>query len=630
MESSLHDEHWELIRNPAVLRRAAQIVAVESQADFHDPSLERQILGFARDQIIADISATIEAHRYIPEPKISQLIPKSTYSQRPGSVLPYRDRVLCQAILLCIAPEIDKLLSPNVWSWRVKRAAKNRSPDSIPKSGIFRDTDISKFPFLKNRTVRKYFDPFEPWYALWPKFDKYTLSYLKNSNFRWIVVSDIAGYFENIELSLLSRMLHRALPGSPRTINLLMDHFDGWVDTLYDGTRVDRGIPQGNSISGFVGNFFLKPVDDFFQPRKDLQYFRYVDDVRILARTEEAARRAALDLEQQIRGLKLNLQSAKTKILPAVEGLRLIHDTRLDLLDQAQTLVNRSAHGAAHTILTGIKKAPASSTNGMPLHGSKPPLSGLNLRTFRRWTGLHFRMGSDEPIKRLVVEIKNNPDLNLISDLEKCSRAFPGRKHPPQTLWSYIRAQGPEFAMQEAELVRVLRYFNYVPDNAYDWAETTALNEAAMPYLRLQAVLLLSRFPGFRLNGPSIIDICLASSDAVVNRAGIIASSLNDPSRIRGDIRKFEYLSSSNSMRLIQYLRAIRNDKHIRGNLLDHIFGRLEFAERNMYEYSYLLRFIASAGGDALRDLKIRSRGVPTAAKFSSAGKNLLRFYKNV
>lgn len=630
MSSSLHDAHWELVRNPAVLRRAAQIVAVESQSDFHDPSLERQILGFARDQIISDISATIEANRYIPEPKISQLIPKSTYSQRPGSVLPYRDRVVCQAILLCIAPEIDQLLSPNVWSWRVKQSAKNQSPERVSKSGIFRETDISKFPFLKKRTVRKYFDPFSPWYALWPEFDRYTLSYLRKSNFKWLVVSDIAGYFENIELSLLSRMLHRALPGSPRTVNLLMDHFDAWVDTLYDGTKVDRGIPQGNSISGFLGNFFLKPVDDFFQPRKELQYFRYVDDVRILARTEDDARKAALDLEQQIRGLKLNLQSAKTKILPAAEGLKLIHDARLDMLDQAQILVNKSASNAARALLASVKKAPASSTNGVSLHGSKPPLSGLDLRTFRRWTGLHFRLGSDKPIKRLVVEIISNPNLNLISDLEKCSRAFPGRRHPPQALWKHIHANASEFAMQEAELVRVLRYFNHVPDTAYDWAERTALDEKSMPYLRLQAVLLLSRFPGFWIKGPLITQSCLASSDAVVNRAGIIASSLNDPSRIRSDIRQFEYLSSSNSMRLIQYLRALRNDIQIRRNFLDHVFGRQEFSERNMYEYSYLLRFIASAGGDAIRDLKDRSRGVPRVAKFSRAGRKLLRFYRNV
>jgi hypothetical protein len=166
---------------------------------------------------------------------------------------------------MCLAPKLDMHLASGVWSWRVKKGLRGRGTEAIGRRGIFRETDIAEFPFLKRKTVRKYIEPFDPWYALWPVFDRVSRATLANPRFQYMVVSDIAAYFENIELGLLHGLLQRYEPEAPETINLLMRHLRVWSGFAFDGSQILRGIPQGNSVSSFLGNFFLKPVDDFFR-----------------------------------------------------------------------------------------------------------------------------------------------------------------------------------------------------------------------------------------------------------------------------------------------------------------------------------------------------------------------------
>lgn len=272
----------------------------------------------------------------MPAPVTPVFLPKSEYSQRPGALLPYRDRVLLQAIVMCLAPSLDPQLSDGVWSWRVRPELRGKYPDQVSRRGLFNESDISQFPFLKKRTITRYIEQFEPWYALWPRFERQTLSVLLDDKFKFVVFSDISAYFENIDLTLLHSILLRGEPHAPNTINLLLRHLRSWTPTSFDGSQGDRGIPQGNSISSFLGNYYLKPVDDLFSrdfSTDEVRYFRYMDDIRLVATTREVARKAALALETQIRRLRLNLQSSKTEIHTSFEAKRRITDRRLDMLE---------------------------------------------------------------------------------------------------------------------------------------------------------------------------------------------------------------------------------------------------------------------------------------------------------
>jgi hypothetical protein len=624
------DKYWSVITNPRVLRMAAHLVDKDSWSEFHDLHVDRQVFSYARDSIIQEICASLQAERYMPEPCISVTIPKSPHSQRPGAILPYRDKVVIQAIIMCLAPKLDLCLSKSVWSWRVKRDLRGRSADQLSKRGIFRETDITAFPFLKRKTVIRHVEPFDPWYALWPRFDRVSRKVLAEDRYHFMVVSDIAGYFENIQLSLLHSLLNRYEPDAPYTINLLMRHLSSWCGIAHDGSKIDRGIPQGNSASSFLGNFFLKPVDDFFMDQESalgIRYFRYVDDIRIVAETENAARAAALALEEQIRRLKLNLQSAKTAVLTSDEALKLITDRRLDDLEACRRAVKRDK-GSAKTMrqLAHVANDPGDCKGHIKIKHSRPPLSGLNLRVFRIWSGLHLALGSATPAMRMCREAVANPDYRVTRDVRKLAYRFPRSTAIPNQLWKAILNSELHFPYQEAELIRALRGFSHIPEGAFDHVATLAQSCEADPYLRLQAILFLCRFPGVRADAENVTEACLSSPDARVIIGSVLAAGLGERRAVAEHVRTISRHASPYAHRLIQFIRALRVDRRTRRNLLAHVFEEGGTVEGRLYEHAPYLRFMATGPHDAAYDLIGHIRSTLRAAKLSRSAKELLQF----
>lgn len=48
------------------------------------------------------------------------------------------------------------------------------------------------------------------------------------------------------------------------------------------------GVPQGLSVSNLLAEIAMRDIDEFFRSRRDIAYFRYVDDVLILCRGADA------------------------------------------------------------------------------------------------------------------------------------------------------------------------------------------------------------------------------------------------------------------------------------------------------------------------------------------------------
>ena len=150
-----------------------------------------------------------------------------------------------------------------------------------------------------------------------------------------MATSDIAAYFENIQLPILRDQLLQYVHDEPELVNLLLYVFETWVDRTSDGRAHFRGIPQGNFISSFLGNIFLLPLDESLKEycaSRDAAYFRYMDDVRVFTKKREDARVAVLLMARRLRELHLNVQTAKTRIYDdkLKEVSRFLIDDRVD------------------------------------------------------------------------------------------------------------------------------------------------------------------------------------------------------------------------------------------------------------------------------------------------------------
>ena len=427
------------------------------------------------DNHITELRHGIKTNTIQPHPCVSVEIPKTSLSIRFGSILSFKDSVILHAILYLIAPIIDRKISQSVYSYRLKDREKYEKSDEIFKESSQFDFPIpQKFlkiaenPYLKSKTISQKIDIFDPWYANWPEFDFKSKEAFQNDGYSFMAVTDIVSYFDNIHLSILNDVLLSFLPREQKIINLLLDFLKTWVCKTSHGGFADRGIPQGNQVSSFLGNIFLKDLDhafDSFCSTHEARYFRYMDDVRIFTKTEMDARLALLTMNRILRQLHLNVQSSKTKILresPSREISRSLLDDRFDSLNNfLQYPLPFSYRGLIKELL--YKKSRYGEEAVLSKKRPLVALNSMNSRLFRRWASYCIKGKFPEYITRLEKEIRINPDPRITSVAVRTIKAFPRRTAFVSHLLEFIQSDINVFPQQEAEILKGARYLCKIP-----------------------------------------------------------------------------------------------------------------------------------------------------------------------
>jgi hypothetical protein len=250
------DELWAKLLKRDAIKAGWHLTRADTRSDFLDDVLLVEAFAYNLEAEIDEIVRQLQAGEYVPRPRLRIGIPQSTYGVRPGSVLPLRDRVVLWSAIKLIAPRFDAALNEGVYSYRIKK--------NPTRSAIFEESDALDLPFLRKYDIQRYVDDFEPWYALWPKFEEKTFITVEEG-YRFVATSDISAYFENISLQLLRDLLYQIIPEEQKIVNLLMAFLNSWAEKTEIGQIVNRGIPQGSNACSFFGNIFLIPVDRTFE-----------------------------------------------------------------------------------------------------------------------------------------------------------------------------------------------------------------------------------------------------------------------------------------------------------------------------------------------------------------------------
>gem|GEM_PF-3263424 len=396
------------------------------------------------------------------------------------------------AIVKEIAQIFDNTLSESVYSYRLKKNPK--------KSELFRESDALALPFLKSKNIKTKIDPFEPWYAAWPSFEERTKEEI-GSGYQNLVVSDIAGYFENINIDILKDQIMSSLDSEPILCNFIAEAFSEWVLPSPIGHRPKRSIPQGTGISSFFGNIYLKPIDDHFANLNngdDFVYIRYMDDIRIFTKDAAIARKCIFELEKSVRDLHLNLQSAKTKILQETVGKKSItnslFDDRLDEITQLRGDVDKvdvTEEDADIKLQKIARREPLNETS-FKLHRVKHPSSDLTDRSMRAWMNLCIKIGSSDYIPTLLGQITTNHDQRISRIFVNTCRVFPRHASLGRFVESFVDSDNNIHQYHEAELIRGCRYLSILPDGVWKRALSNCLNrDNCNFYLKIQSLLLL-------------------------------------------------------------------------------------------------------------------------------------------
>lgn len=268
------------IINDLDLVSAFKRVKYDSGYDFIQIPIENEIFESKLTNNIEFIVSSIKSETYTIKRLRKMWVPKKNFFLRPGSIPQLEDRIIFQALVDKIAYQLEAQLPP------------------ITNNIVF----SSRLHPDKN-SEKVFIHPKE----LWLSFKKKTIDLCRSSEYKFVLVSDIASYFENIDLRLMQDTL-KSIGVDPDYVISINYFLSVWANGR------TKGLPQMLAPSSLLANIYLSQVDKNLL-MKGYEYIRYVDDIRIFVKNESDLRKALLDLTEQLKLTYLDVQASKTKLI---------------------------------------------------------------------------------------------------------------------------------------------------------------------------------------------------------------------------------------------------------------------------------------------------------------------------
>ncbi len=248
-----------------------------------------KIFGLFLDENIKLVLNEIEQGIFQPESSYKIFVPKKNNLVRPLSLLKFKDLLVYQAIINTIADVVYDDIAPyynNIIFGNVYTTSRDSEKDRI------------------------FF--FKPWKQQWKKFEQKTRSYYE-AGYNFLSEFDIASFFDTIDHYILQQILERNYKIDQRVSALLIGLLEACTSDFSHKTfRSKHGIPQGPIGSAFLADLYLFHIDLEMKNRMlDIQYIRYVDDIRIFSKDKITAQKSIAYLDLLARDLGLIPQVSK-------------------------------------------------------------------------------------------------------------------------------------------------------------------------------------------------------------------------------------------------------------------------------------------------------------------------------
>jgi retron-type reverse transcriptase len=216
------------------------------------------------------------------------LIPKPSGAVRPITLLTVEDQIVYQACVNVVA-------------------------DALKKS-TFRRYEKRVFAHLYAGKSSQFF--YKKWQTSYRKFAKRIRSAFTDG-YAFIADFDLASFYDSIDHHVLRHFLSE-LKIDEDTITFLLDCLKVWTSSTWSNGPQNiyhaHGIPQGPLPSGMLSEAVLQHIDIAGEQGSKTIYLRYVDDIKILARSELELRRKLIKLDIAAREIGLFPQTSKINI----------------------------------------------------------------------------------------------------------------------------------------------------------------------------------------------------------------------------------------------------------------------------------------------------------------------------
>lgn len=226
--------------------------------------------------------------RYQPSHASKILTPKPSGVLRPITLLTVEDQIVYQACVNLIADALKRKTSHRYEKRVFAHLYAGRS---------------SPFFYMK-------------WQNSYRKFgqrirDAFANGYCYVANF------DLASFYDSIDHYVLSHFL-KEIGIDEDTVEFLLECLKVWTSSTWStgpqNIYHEHGIPQGPLASGMLSEVVLQHLDRAGEQGRSTIYLRYVDDIKILAKSEDELRRKLIKLDISSKEIGLFPQTAKINI----------------------------------------------------------------------------------------------------------------------------------------------------------------------------------------------------------------------------------------------------------------------------------------------------------------------------
>ncbi|MGH9429535.1 MAG: RNA-directed DNA polymerase, partial [Terriglobia bacterium] len=234
---------------------------------------------------LKDLHERLANHSYAPQHATKLFFPKKSGILRPYSLLCIEDQIVYQAMINIIAESFT--------------------------SHIRRRYLKQVFGHLYAGKRSTFF--YKPWKTAYTTFSD-AMRKAHEDGFIYAASFDLTACYDSIDHRVLKHFLHD-LKLEHEFCDRLCELLSIWTTAskaipIYQG----HGIPQGPPPSGLLSECVLRHFDDHAPVSRTIRYFRYVDDIRLFAKSEKEIRRRLVLLDRISKEIGLFPQSSKIDI----------------------------------------------------------------------------------------------------------------------------------------------------------------------------------------------------------------------------------------------------------------------------------------------------------------------------
>lgn len=133
------------------------------------------------------------------------------------------------------------------------------------------------------------------------------LRYIREGEEYWVVKGDFRTFLDTVDLGIMSKAVEDLFGSEPLLLDLYLKYL--YNPRLREGRLLPRtvGLPRGGTLTPFLANLYLKPLDEALERFK---YLRYADDIFIFTESKAQAEEAQETLGKRAKYLRLALKAS--------------------------------------------------------------------------------------------------------------------------------------------------------------------------------------------------------------------------------------------------------------------------------------------------------------------------------